>query len=142
MEYAIHGLVYLAKMPPDKPVLVSDIASSIGVPEPYLRKVFQQLSRGGVITSQRGARGGVRLARDPARITLKDIVEVMDGALPTYSCLSTLRNCRLSAPCPVHEAFEEARKKMAEVLETVSVKNLLDDISRSRPVAEWLTISA
>ncbi len=142
IEYAIHGLAYLARFPADRSVLVSNVAKAIRVPETYLRKVFLQLSRGGILTSQRGARGGFRLSRPAEQINLKHVVEVVDGSLPVYSCLSVVRDCRLQSPCPVHKVFEEARLKMAEVLESTSIKDLVGDITQRRPSASWLKVTA
>ena len=141
IEYAIHGLIYLARTPPGNLVLIKNISEATKVPEAYLRKIFQQLGRSGIVTSQRGARGGFRLAGDPGQITLKGIVESIDGSLPVYTCLNELRDCSLSLPCPVHAAFEEAQTRMAEVLEATSIKDLLVDIARQEPVAEWLQVS-
>jgi Rrf2 family iron-sulfur cluster assembly transcriptional regulator len=142
IEYAVHGLVYLARASADRAILISEIAAAIKVPETYLRKVFQQLARRGILASQRGAKGGFRLGRDPGSITLKDVVEAIDGSLPVYSCLKVVRGCRLSHPCPVQETFEEARLRMAEVLDGKSLKNLLDDVSQREPAADWLRVTA
>lgn len=142
IEYAIHGLVYLSRAPTGKSVLIRDIAKAISAPEAYLRKVFQQLSRRGILISQRGARGGFQLTRDPEHINLKDVVEAIDGSLPMYSCLKVVRGCRLTLPCPVQEAFAKARLKMAEVLEATSIQDLLDDISQRQPVVAWLKVIA
>ena len=141
IEYAIHGLIYLAKAPAGRPVLTSEIGRATSVPEAYLHKVFQQLGRSGLVTSQRGARGGFRLSRDSNQITLKDVVESIDGSLPIYTCLRELRGCSLGLPCPVQSAFEEARQRMAEVLEATSISDLLVDIGRQEPVVQWLQVS-
>jgi Rrf2 family protein len=139
IEYAIHGLVYLTAKRSDSAVLVGDVASAIKVPESYLRKVFQALVRARLVSSQRGARGGFVLAREPARITLKDIVEAIDGSLPLYTCVKARRKCTAVDPCPVSEAFEQARQKMAEVLEATNLEALASGISR-RSVS-WLKVT-
>ena len=141
IEYAVHGLIYLAKAPAGRPVLTSEIGKATSVPEAYLRKVFQQLGRSGLVTSQTGARGGFRLSRDASQISLRDVVEGIDGSLPLYTCLREIRGCNVHLPCPVQSAFEEARRRMAEVLEATSIKDLLVDITRQEPVAEWLQVS-
>ena len=141
IEYAIHGLIYLAKVPMGTAVLISNIAEATRVSEASLRKVFQQLSRCGILISQRGARGGFRLARDSEQINLKDVVEAMDGSLPAYSCLKVLRGCSLGMPCPVQEAFKKARLQMGEVLAATSIKDLLDNISQQQPTVEWLKVA-
>ena len=139
IEYAIHGLVYLAVNGSESATLVGDIAGAIKVPDSYLRKVFQLLVRGGLVSSQRGAKGGFVLAREPARITLKDVVEAIDGSLPLYSCLKAKRKCADLDSCPVSSAFEEARHRMAEVLDATTLESLAKGISRRS--ASWLKVT-
>jgi len=140
IEYAIHGLIYLARLVPGRRALTRDVGGATGVPEEYLRKVFQQLSRSGLVSSQKGARGGYQLARPAGEITLRAVVESIDGSLPTYTCLRDQRDCSLGTPCPVHIVFEEARSRMAEVLEASSIEDLADQIGRREPVLAWLRV--
>ncbi len=139
IEYAIHGLVYLAVNGSENATLVGDIAGAIKVPDSYLRKVFQLLVRGGLVSSQRGARGGFVLARDPARITLKDVVEAIDGSLPLYSCMKAKRKCSGLDACPVSAAFEAARRSMADVLDATTLESLARGISKRS--ASWLKVT-
>ena len=124
IEYAIHSLVYISSLSEDLPVLVADVARAINVSETYLRKVFQQLARSAILTSQRGAKGGFLLSRLASDITLKDIVESMDGSLPTYTCFKQQRKCSISLDCPVQREFARAQEKMAEVLDATSIADL------------------
>ncbi len=139
VEYAIHGLVYLAVGTGQGPVLVGEVARAIKVPDSYLRKVFQLLSRAGLVRSQRGARGGFVLGRQPAEISLADIVEAIDGSLPVYECMKAHRKCAVGDGCPVSAAFDEARQKMAEVLGRTSLKSLAARIARRS--AGWLPVT-
>jgi Rrf2 family protein len=139
IEYAIHGLVYLAVTKSDSPVLVGDIAKAIRVPESYLRKVFQFLVRAGLVASHRGAKGGFSLARDPGEITLRDAVEAIDGTLPFYSCMKAQRKCSVTESCPVSEAFDAARQRMAEVLEATSIRDLARGIAKRS--ANWIKVT-
>ena len=139
IEYAIHGLVYLAVNGTGTATLVGDIAEAIKVPDSYLRKVFQLLVRAGLVSSQRGAKGGLMLARIPAQISLKDVVEAIDGSLPLYSCLKARRKCDALDLCPVSSAFEEARQKMAEVLDATTLESLAKGISKRS--ASWLMVN-
>ena len=139
IEYAIHGMVYLAVTKPAGAVLVRDVARAIRVPESYLRKVFQLLARAGLVASHRGAKGGFSLARNPGELTLRHVVEAIDGTLPSYSCQKTTRGCSIVPRCPVSEAFETARQKMAEVLEATSIKDLARGIAERS--AGWLKVT-
>lgn len=139
IEYAIHGLVYLAASGSASATLISEIACAIRVPESYLRKVFQLLARSGIVASHRGAKGGFSRARDPSGITLKDVVEAIDGTLPVYTCLKATRKCPETKACAVSAAFNAARRNMAKVLEATSIRNLARGISKRS--AEWLKVT-
>ena len=122
-------------------MLIGDVVEATRVPEAYLRKLFQQLGRSGLLASQRGPNGGFKLARSPERVSLKDIVESVDGSLPEYTCMKMIRGCDLEHPCPVHEAFHEASRRMEEILEATTLRSLLDDISRREPLTDWLRVT-
>jgi Rrf2 family transcriptional regulator, iron-sulfur cluster assembly transcription factor len=139
IEYAIHGLVYLASAGSDAATMVSDIARATSVPESYLRKVFQQLAKAGLVASHRGVKGGFSLGRVPAEITLKDVVEAIDGSLPAYTCLKAARGCSLDEACPVSSAFDAAREKMAEVLDATSIRDLARGIQKRS--TSWLKVT-
>ncbi|MGA2613413.1 MAG: Rrf2 family transcriptional regulator [Spirochaetia bacterium] len=138
IEYAIHGLVFMAGGA-SATVLVGDIAKGIKVPESYLRKVLQLLARAGLVASHRGAKGGFSLARDASRITLRDVVEAVDGSLPTWCCVKEKKRCS-ETPCPVSAAFETAREKMAESLAQTSIGDLVPRIARRAD--GWLAVTS
>jgi Rrf2 family iron-sulfur cluster assembly transcriptional regulator len=149
IEYAIHSLIYMANKGqrarssrPEAgraPVFVGDIARAIKVPESYLRKVMQHLARAGLVASHRGVKGGFSLTQEPGSITLQDVVEAIDGSLPTWCCVKEKKQCG-GAPCPVSAAFEEARQKMAESLARTSIGDLASRVGR-RP-DRWLAVTS
>lgn len=141
IEYAIHGLIYLASISYGRVTLIGEIAKTIQVPESYLRKVFQILSKRGIVVAQRGARGGYYLAREPEEITLKDVVEAMDGSLPLYCCRALRKGCSITNECPIIEAFEKAQERMYEILEETSIKSLAEDLSKRKDGIRWLGVT-
>lgn len=138
-EYAVHALVYVARTQARGPVQLAEVARAIKVPESYLRKVFQLLARRGIVATQRGAKGGVTLARDAGSVTLRDVVEAVDGSVPSWTCLKVQRGCSVTEVCPVKSAFDEAGRRMAEVLEATSIGDLAKGLSRR--AATWLEVS-
>jgi Rrf2 family protein len=77
--YALQALVRMAAEGAGRPLASHAIARTRGVPEKYLLKALKQLVSAGVLLSRKGPRGGYRLARPAARITLLEVVEVVDG---------------------------------------------------------------
>jgi Rrf2 family protein len=140
VEYAIHGLIYLAKANSSTTVLITDIASQIAVPEAYLRKIFQQLTKAGLVLSLRGSHGGFSLARAPVAISLKDIVEAIEGSLPVYTCLRSQRHCSLSSVCPVKHSFDEARAAMGKVLQKTTLHTILTALATQPDMQDWLKV--
>jgi Rrf2 family protein len=138
IDYAVHGLVYLAFVSPGKTTLLSEIAKAIKVTESYLRKVFQLLAKRRIVLSQRGAKGGYLLARKPDQITLKDIIDAIDGSPPIYSCLKIQRKCNVTQNCVLKETFEKATARMLAILEETSLKDLAADLSNHAGELGWL----
>lgn len=80
-DYASRALLSLALHSSDGPTSVRDIAERTGLPQPYLEQILLALKGAGLVRSKRGAGGGYTLARDPAEITLAQIVSAVDGPI-------------------------------------------------------------
>jgi len=141
IEYAMHVLSFLAKAETGKTVFIRNIAKAVLVPESYLRKVFQLLVRCGIVLSHRGAAGGVSLAREPAEITFKSVVEAVDGSVPFYTCQWMKRKCNLKGGCLLHKVFTQAREKMLNVLESYTLKDVITYMDQGNDEFPWLEVS-
>jgi len=125
-DYAMRGMIYLAKQPRGQICLVSDVAETQGVPESYLAKIFQDLSRSGLVVSHRGAKGGFALARDPDRITLRQVIEAVEGPIALSPCLDERVGCELSEVCEVHLVLAEAQAQLLRVLDGAALQDVLN----------------
>jgi Rrf2 family protein len=123
-DYAVRVVTYLASRPPDLTVRRSEIARATNVAESFLAKVLQQLVQAGMVTSQRGAGGGFRLAVDGGTLSLLDVVEAMEGPLRLNSCLERGPSCKRKAWCPAHEVWVEAQAALERVLRGARVSDL------------------
>ena len=79
--YAIRALTELARTGGDAPVPIGELARRRDIPVQFLEQLFASLRRAGVLKSQRGVKGGYSFARDPAEITVLELVELLDGPL-------------------------------------------------------------
>jgi len=123
-EYGALGVLYLARQPRDRVVLISEIAGAEGMPESYLAKVFQDLAKAGIVRSHRGARGGFALARPPEEITLRQIIEAIEGPIALNRCLDPHEGCAHSADCTIYDALAEAQRTLVAALEAVTLHSL------------------
>ena len=81
VQYAICGVFDLAYNGQGEPVRMREIGARQGIPARYLEQIFQRLRRAGLVTSKRGPGGGYLLARPAAEITLRHVVEAVEGPL-------------------------------------------------------------
>jgi len=99
-DYACRALVYLARNG-TSPVQTAKVASEVDVPPMYLRKILQSLSRAGFVRTSTGSGGGITLAQSPAEISLKDVVEAVEGPIVVSQCIPRPETCRNSGACKV-----------------------------------------
>src|ERR1700726_883460 len=96
VDYLLTPLRMLAdRCPSAQPMRVEGIAAAQGVPENYLRRLLIELKRGGLVLSQKGPSGGYMLARSPAKITMADVVQIIEGDFAPVECLEEGNN----SPC-------------------------------------------
>ena len=79
--YAVRALAELARRGGDTPVPIGEIAKARNIPVQFLEGLFATLRRGGLLQSQRGVKGGYLFARPPDRITVLEVVELLEGEL-------------------------------------------------------------
>ncbi|HEX7609480.1 MAG TPA: Rrf2 family transcriptional regulator [Solirubrobacteraceae bacterium] len=79
--YAVLALAELGRNAGPEPVPIGELARRREVPVQFLEQLFAVLRRGGIVSSQRGVKGGYRFAREPASVTVLEIVELLDGPL-------------------------------------------------------------
>ncbi|MFJ8011794.1 RrF2 family transcriptional regulator [Streptomyces sp. NPDC096339] len=86
VEWALHSCVNLAWIGPDRAVSAARLAAWHELPAAYLNKQLQALARAGILTSSPGPRGGFRLARPLAAISLMDVVAAVEGPEEAFRC--------------------------------------------------------
>lgn len=77
--YAVAALAELGRSSGADPVPIGELARRRDMPVQFLEQLFAVLRRGGIVSSQRGVKGGYRFAREPAEVTVLEIVEMLDG---------------------------------------------------------------
>lgn len=138
-DMAIHGLWALARLEePQRFLMLNEIARPQNVSESYLSKVFQQLTRAGLVKAVRGKRGGYALAHSPETITVGDVVRAMEADRPMYRCLAQERCCKAVESCLLLSVFAEAERQMYAVLDGLTLAHLMADFRRSTEQMSWL----
>jgi len=123
--YGTLGVLYLAEQSSKRAVPMSEIAEAQEVPEKFLAKIFQNLTKNGIVTSHRGARGGFTLNKKPGVITVRQIVEAIQGPYHLIHCLHDNECCEKYDFCPVRVVLEKAEIKLLEVFGSYSIADLI-----------------
>ena len=135
-EYAFRALAYLARHPKGSQKLARQIARSERIPAFFLAKTLQQLARHGVLRSVKGPTGGFSLDRPPSKITMMEVVEVLDGTDTYDRCIVGLPECNDRALCPVHDSFKSPRERLKRYLSRTTVAQLVTESERKRQAAK------
>jgi len=110
----------------------SEMASFLNLPVPYTSKILQRLRDGGFVVSRRGRGGGFRLARDPRRIRLIDVVSFLDGKPGERECLLGQRVCSEKTACVLHAYWSSVKTLEQRTLRGLAVSDLARDAAPAR----------
>jgi len=117
-------MTYLARYPEGHVASLRDIGRAQEIPESFLAKILQSLVHAGLAVSQRGAHGGFALARPAEQITMRDVIEAVDGPISVNLCTLDPEECKRSSTCEVHKAWLRAQEQLMDVLGGVTLKSL------------------
>jgi len=128
-EYAIKTLTELGLVPYGQLISNKVISQRHEIPEEFLHKTIQMLSRAGLVVTQRGVQGGVRLGRPLTEITIADVIAAMEGPIALNVCLSPGYQCPNMGSCKVREVLSSAQNAM---LAELNKKSLADIVAEGK----------
>jgi len=126
-EYSILALIYIARQHNKDFVKIEDICAKCDIPRQYLVLLLSILRQSGYIKTRRGASGGYRLARAASKISLAEIIRLMDGALAPTESVSRyfFASTPLSREKQLMRIFKEIRDYVANRLESLKLADLI-----------------
>ena len=126
---ALHAMAYLAVNGGGRSVSAREISGAFSVSEAHLSKVFQRLARVGLVETQRGPGGGMRMARDPEDITLLEIYEAIEGPLSKNTCLLGRPACG-DGGCVLGDLVEKVNRQVGDYLGGTTLARVADRTGR------------
>jgi Rrf2 family transcriptional regulator, iron-sulfur cluster assembly transcription factor len=130
-EYAIQAMMYLAQKPRGELSTIKQIAGKIKVPYHFLAKIFQKLTRKGLLRSVKGVSGGFSLARPAEKIVLLDIIQAIDGDDFMKSCVLGFPVCSDENPCPLHSQWKIYKTQLQDSLSEKHIGELVIGLRKS-----------
>ncbi len=136
-DYGIVLLATLARDPRAEPRNARELAnSSDGLPVPMVSKILKALARVGLLDSQRGSKGGYRLARDPEDLSVSEMIRVLEGPVALTDCAIAPALCEHEKMCAVREPWQ----LISRVVEKALAEVTLADLVRGRPSPAFASV--
>ena len=126
-EYAVRCVLYLSAQENGVVASRKDIAREMDIPDQFLGKIAQQLSRAGILEIVQGPKGGFRLLLSPDKMRLLDVVETVIGEIFLNDCLMRPDSCARSQTCAVNKVWEKARNQLRDTLRESTFDRLSEE---------------
>lgn len=121
-DYSVRAVLYLARHPGRQ--RRRDISAAMDIPDKYLPQLLAVLVDGGIARSTVGRAGGYELARPPANISLREVVEVAEGPIRSDKCLLRGGPCYWAEECALHDAWTAAGAALSDQLGATTFADL------------------
>jgi len=135
-EYALQAVIYITAKEDKSYTDIKEISDKLNIPHHFLAKILQNLSKSGLLRSQKGPSGGFALGTDPGNITLYNIVEAIDGDGFITECVLGLPSCGGDNPCPLHDRWGELREEIYKMLAGKTIDQLVEEIRIKPSISE------
>jgi len=126
-DYALRAMIYLARLGFGKRAPSNVIAEEMNMSRIFLSRINTQLVNARLISTWRGARGGVALTRPPSDISVYEILTAVDGPIRLVGCLEDPDCCPFSGTCPLHKFWIRTEEVLTNQLKSTSLQDLIAD---------------
>lgn len=129
-DYALRVISYLSTLEPGTIEKANSIAQKENVPERFLFKILRKLRKAEIVKSFMGVNGGYSLNKDPKDITVKDVIEAVDGPIYINRCLIDPDLCNKGASdiCVIHRALGQVQEKLIADLDSINFKEMREEL--------------
>ncbi len=126
VEYSVRVLMAMGNRPQGTLFHINTISRAYDIPEKFLRKIIPQLTKAGILISQKGKGGGIALAKQAGQISLMDVITAIEGDIFLNKCTFSATFCHRTPWCAVHNVWIEAQDQLKQFLASKSIKQLAE----------------
>jgi len=122
-----YAVVILARMAADPLTRfnTADLAAQTTVPEPTVAKILKELAKSDLVVSFRGATGGYQMTRDGTSVTVREVIEAVEGPIQMVECVDAHSHCCTSQKnCPLRGKWDPVNAAITRALEGVTLADL------------------
>jgi Rrf2 family protein len=129
-RYGVRLMVALAVNYGRGPTLLRDVSRRESISEKYLGQIVIPLKSAGLVSSQRGSRGGYSLAQPPASVTVKDVIEAIEGKIAPVPCVDDPEGCARSGSCTASSVWKKLGDDIVRSLSSFTLADLAREARR------------
>ena len=138
-RYGVKAMVELAIHYGNTPLSIKNIALKQNISECYIEQLFAPLRKAKLIISIRGAQGGYVLSREPKKITIADIMDVLEGPIEISECIDN-DNCDNIDCCATRTVWGKIKKSIDDVMSSITLQDIVDDYNKIKINNEQIKI--
>lgn len=124
-DYGIVLLARFAQEPPGSTFSAREMAETTELPLPVVSKMLKTLAGAELLRSQRGAKGGYRLHRNPAAVTVAELLDALEGGVALMDCTAGPGHCEQEENCSIREPWQRINRAVLSALESVTLAELV-----------------
>jgi Rrf2 family protein len=124
-RYSLEAILYMSLLPKGTYGSTRTIAENTGISEGYLEQLFISLRRAGIVKGIRGPQGGYLTAKPLKKITVGDILRVVEGPLEPVACAVKNNLCAREAKCPSRSVWKELHREISRCVDSISMADLV-----------------
>jgi Rrf2 family protein len=135
-KYAIRAVCHLAHLEPGARAQAREISEALSIPQAFLSKILQDLTKKGLLSSTKGPSGGFELNCSPTQTSLYALVRAVEGPKPEGDCLLGLTLCADETKCPIHDTWKEICNSFQESMKSISLMDVVEADQEKRQALE------
>ena len=132
-EYALRALLDMAEHAEEGPLRIEEIARRQRIPKNFLANLLVPLKRARLVQSKKGPDGGYFLARPARRITVGEVLRLIDGPVAPIQCVARElgEKCEMGGDCGYFPVWQRVRDAVAEIVDHTTIADVLDEHRRT-----------
>jgi Rrf2 family protein len=138
LDYALKTLLDLALHYQQDLVNISDLAKRLDIPKKFLEQILLELKKSGFVDSKRGKVGGYLLIKPPQKITLAEIIRVIDGPIEPIDCLNAnYKGCLNIQNCVFKNIWEKVHTATTQIVDNITLADLVNQHKTAQAIADY-----
>lgn len=139
IEYALMALKLMSLKRPGELTSAKEVADSVHAPFDVMARVLQLLAQKGILRAEQGAQGGYQITRDLSKVTVHDLVTLLQGPVQIAKCLQKDEACEIHGSCNIISPIQNLNQKLNDFYRSLSVQEVLFQTAKPTPASTTVT---